>query len=296
MSSDRPQWHCKAPAKLNLCLKVTGRRPDGYHNLISLMVPVALFDELRLRPGPPGLRLVCGGPFHVAGTPDNLVLRAAELFFARIGQAPALDIHLTKCIPLAAGLGGGSSDAAATLKALNRIFAAGLTLKDLAALAVRLGADVPFFLYEQPCLAQGIGDILEPIPLKRQWFYVIVTPPILVSTAWVYARLNLTLTDSGDNSILSLIKKGPFHVADLLLNDLEKVTSSHFPIINLIKRALLEAGAEGALMSGSGPSVFGVFESAGAAHRAVSELGRSGFGSVFDVMGVTESDWGVVKR
>ena len=286
----------KAPAKLNIRLKVTGRRPDGYHELVTVMVPVGLYDLLELSErDTPRISLVCRGG-SVPDNEENLVYRAAKAFFSLAGIRTGLSIKLIKNIPVAAGLGGGSSDAAAVLMALNEIRSRPLTQADLAELALGLGADVPFFLEGGPCLARGVGELLEPI---REWpplWYVIVTPHLRVLTSWVYENLKLELTTNEDNFIIHALRLGIAEPAGILDNDLETVTAARFPVINSIKKALMDAGAQGALMSGSGPSVFGLFKSGDQALSAERHLASRGMGDVFAVEGVAQDYWGVVKR
>jgi len=275
-----------APAKLNIRLKVTGRRPDGYHELVSIMVPVSLFDHLELERTRRGrIRLTCQG-LTIPDDEENLVYRAARAFFSRAGLESGLSVRLTKNIPVAAGLGGGSSDAASTLLALNEMCSNPLTSEELAELAVSLGADIPFFLKNRPCMVRGIGEILEPIEKWPGFWYVIVTPPVKVSTAWVYANLKLKLTTGEYDSIISLLESGSFDEAEILENDLETVTASHFPVINTIKKSLVDGGAKGALMSGSGPSVFGIFESKDQALSAKRHLISRDLGDIFVVEGI----------
>jgi 4-diphosphocytidyl-2-C-methyl-D-erythritol kinase len=275
----------QAPAKLNIRLKVTGRRPDGYHELASIMVPVKLFDHLELKKIlQRGITLTCQG-ISVPNGKENLVHQAAQAFFSRTGIKQRLSIKLFKNIPVAAGLGGGSSDAASTLKALNEMWSNPLTFQGLAELAASLGADVPFFLHNRPCTARGIGEILEPIGKWPKFWYVIVTPPLRVSTSWVYGNLKLELTTNQYEYILSALEKEPLKIADILENDLEAVTASHFPVINTIKKSLVDAGAAGALMSGSGPSVFGIFKSKDHALSAKRHLASQNLGEAFAVAG-----------
>jgi len=281
----------KTPAKLNLFLRVVGRRVDGYHELVSLMVPVNLVDRLTFSPGSAGLKLSC----HGIATPEdesNLVLRAAKTFFSRIGQTPHLTISLTKNIPVAAGLGGGSSDAAATLKVLNNLYGHPLGAKALAEMALGLGADVPFFLQNMPCIARGVGEKLEPVLDWPEYWYIIVTPPVPVSTAWAYRTLKLELTTPENGSIVRPLRKDWSALDDLLINDLEKVTAARYPVITATKNLLLEAGAQGALMSGSGPSVFGVFRSEEAAKSAQEDVFRRTEGKVFLVGNFRDSSSG----
>lgn len=276
-----PIYKRQAPAKLNIRLKVMGKRSDGYHELVSLMVPISLFDYLELERLPrKGIALSCQG-IPVPNDEKNLACRAAQAFFERTGLDGGVFIRLTKNIPIAAGLGGGSSDAASTLKCLNEMWSSPLEPQDLRGLAAGLGADVPFFLTGRPAIARGIGELLEPIENWPRFWYVIVTPAIRVSTSWVYDNLKLELTKDEYDFIVTSLKKGSIQVGYILENDLESVTVTHFPVINSIKKSLLEAGAMGALMSGSGPSVFGIFRSrseALSAKRYMSSLDR---GSVF---------------
>jgi len=282
-----------APAKLNVRLKVMGRRPDGYHELVSIMVPVALYDRLQLRRTQDGqITLSCEG-FPVPMNEENLVCRAARAFFSKTGMADGLSLGLTKSIPVAAGLGGGSSDAACVLMALNRECRSPLTFDEMKELAVGLGADVPFFLMRSPCIARGVGDVLEPIEGWPELWYLIITPPISVSTAWVYGNLKapplsheLQLTREAYQYIIIYLNNKPFQVSALLENDLERVTIGQFPVIAHIKQRLTEAGADGVLMSGSGPSVFGVFHSEDTALRAKATLADSRLGSMFLAKGL----------
>jgi len=276
-----------APAKLNIRLKVTGRRPDGYHELVSIMVPVSLFDHLELEMtfrGP--IRLTCQG-ISVPDNEENLVYRAAQAFFSRTRRESGLSVKLTKNIPVAAGLGGGSSDAAGTLMALNDMCSNPLTSEELAELAVSLGADIPFFLKNRPCMARGIGEVLEPIEKWPEFWYVIVTPSVKVSTAWVYANLKLKLTTGEYDSIITQLESRSYDIAEILENDLETVTASHFPVINTIKKSLMDRGAKGALMTGSGPSVFGIFESKDQALSAERHLVSRDLGNIFVVEGIS---------
>ena len=291
-----------APAKLNIRLKIIGRRPDGYHELVSIMAPVDLCDRLELRLiEDPRIDITCRG-FSAPANADNLASRAARAFFSRIGWKQGLSIALTKRIPVAAGLGGGSSDAASILMALNEIICVSnpLSPEEMAELALKLGADVPFFLRCGPCIARGIGEMLEPIGKWPPLCYVIVMPGISVSTASVYAALDgpaiqsvngdkreIELTTDEYYFIIRNLKKTPMEVCRLLENDLERVTVSRFPVIREVKQALMDAGAVGALMSGSGPSVFGIFESKSKALHAKSILDTAGLGEVFVAEGIS---------
>jgi 4-diphosphocytidyl-2-C-methyl-D-erythritol kinase len=275
-----PTVMMQAPAKLNITLKIVGRRPDGYHELNSLMVPISLVDRLAFSPAARGIHLSCQG-IPVPENEENLVFRAAKAFFTRVSRSPSLSISLTKNIPVAAGLGGGSSDAAATLKALNGMNSYPLGAEELAEMALGLGADVPFFLHNVPSIARGIGERLKPVTHWPGFWYVIVTPSFRVSTAWVYGNLKLGLTGSENSYIVSPLREDWPAITDLLENDLETVTAVRYPVIESIKRLLVEAGAEGALMSGSGPSVFGLFRSEQAAKEAGKYVASRAEGKVF---------------
>ncbi len=252
----------KAPAKINARLEITGKRPDGYHDLFSIMIPVELFDHIDIRLNDSGQITFKSSGFLVPDDPTNLVYRAVKLFYARADvEKKGVDIVLTKNIPVAAGLGGGSSDAASTLLALNELNLFPLTENDLLQLALSLGADVPFFIKAQPSIATGIGEILEPIDTWPLFWYLIITPQLEVSTAWVYQNYKMKLTSNKYDYIRKSLKNGDIIITEILKNDLEKVTCTSFPLISALKRRIMDTGAEGAMMSGSGPSVFGVFKS-----------------------------------
>lgn len=246
-----------APAKINLCLHVLGRRPDGYHDLAMLMQRVALYDRLDvILTDEPGVRVDCPG-LQLAKGESNIVERAARLLMEHVGLEQGVAITMEKRIPAAAGLGGGSSDAAAVLTALDSMLGLDLPRAELMALGARLGADVPFFIFGQTAWATGIGDRLEPWPgLPPVWF-VLVNPRIAVSTAWVYE--NLGLTRPGAAARIPGFPEGASGLVPLLHNDLEAVTCRRYTVVDEIKTVLLRAGAIGALMSGSGPTVFGLF-------------------------------------
>jgi 4-diphosphocytidyl-2-C-methyl-D-erythritol kinase len=247
------------------------------------MVPVTLYDQIDLSLVDEGISITCEG-FPVPSDESNLVYRAAKAFFSITGLSQGLSVKLVKNMPVAAGLGGGSSDAASTLLALNAMCPCRpLSDTDLKGLALGLGADVPFFLHARPCLATGIGEILEPIRNWPEFWYLIVTPRIHVPTGWVYSNLKLELTTNEYAYINTVLQKRCLELDDILENDLESVTARHLPVINHIKKYLLHAGADGALMSGSGPSVFGVFRSEYRALRAKEYLSSQNLGDVFVV-------------
>lgn len=277
--------HIHTPAKLNIRLKITGRRPDGFHELVTILIPVDLSDFLELHMlDRKRIEISCKG-YPVPADETNLVYRAAKSFLDKAKIKKGVSIKLIKNIPVAAGLGGGSSDAAATLLMLNEIHSRPLAMTELHDLSTKIGADVPFFLYCRPSLATGIGDILEPLKAWPEFWYVIIAPPIRVSTSWVYENYRLELTRDEYNFINVLLETDSFAISHILENDLEKVTSVHFPIIDTLKKLLTDAGAEGAIMSGSGPSVFGVFSTQGQAKRAKEYIHSHQVGDVFMAKG-----------
>lgn len=269
----------KAPAKINLFLKVMKRRPDGYHDITSLMQKVELFDILHLSREGNTIAVSCPG----TGLPEdhgNLVYKAAQAFFAATGEKTGIKIVLEKNIPVAAGLGGGSSDAAAVVKGLNSLLDAGLNQERLKQIARSLGADVSFFIQEcSAAIATGIGDCLNRVePIAGFWF-LLVNPGFGLSTKWVYE--NLPLTSSSNPYILARVRKiqgNPLAVSPCLIeelgNDLEVVSINRFPEIGDIKNELKQGGAVVSLMSGSGPTVFGLFPSEEDAQRSFLQLGK----------------------
>jgi 4-diphosphocytidyl-2-C-methyl-D-erythritol kinase len=245
------------PAKVNLWLEVIRKRDDGYHELSSLMLPIEIYDFLELEShGGSGISLECGDP-AVPSDENNLAWRAAEAFLSTTGSEIGMHIRISKSIPVAAGLGGGSADAAAVLLALHQMYQGRLPMSQLASLAQKLGADVPFFLYQYPALARGIGGDLCPVNGVPDYPLVLVKPPLTVSTRWVYQSLRLT---RGESRIkLQTFLDQPWQLSEVMENDLESVTLTSYPVLAEIKGWLLQNGALGALMSGSGPTVFGVF-------------------------------------
>jgi 4-diphosphocytidyl-2-C-methyl-D-erythritol kinase len=275
-----------APAKLNLLLKITGLRNDGFHEIVSVFVPVALYDTLMIRKRERGLEVHCSGRQLPRGE-ENLVHRAATRFFENAGIDGGAEIRLTKSIPVSSGLGGGSSDAAATLLGLNQLWGNPLKRGELEAVALSLGADVPFFLLRRPAVARGIGEILQPIEKFRSFWYVIVSPHVMVSTAWAYSKVKLELTKKENLDKIYGIGKADTNISDILSNDLERVTFGKYPFLRSIKTSLIELGAFGSLMSGSGPSIFGLFHSEKKAQEAGKRLASDTSGDVFVVKGLS---------
>ncbi len=250
---------CLSPAKINLFLRVLGRRPDGYHDLFSLMCGLDLADVLTFDFSPTTLTVSCKHP-GVPDGPDNLAYRAAARFFEQTGLSSGVSITIEKNIPVAAGLGGGSSNAATVLSTLNSRYRSPLSPETLLTIGARLGADVPFFLYGRPALATGIGEILTPYPRLPEMTVLLINPGINISTAEVYKSLNLGLTNpQKKNRLSSFTKETCFRAETDLINDLETVTAARYPEIPAAKERLRKQGAAGVLMSGSGPTVFGLF-------------------------------------
>jgi 4-diphosphocytidyl-2-C-methyl-D-erythritol kinase len=262
-----------SPAKINLFLQVTSKRSDGYHNLLSLMCRISLYDKITLRFGGAKTKISCTDP-QVPENEKNIAYLAANLFLRKLNKNDGVKIDIEKNIPVAAGLGGGSSNAASVLMALNRYYGYPLSENFLIKMGSSLGADVPFFIFQKPALASGIGDKLEDFAALEPYHIVLIYPGFKVSTAEVYQNLNLGLTKCKKEITYALLKKSGFQAQLHLCNDLESVTISRFPEIADVKQLLMEQGAEGALMSGSGPSVFGLFTDYDAARKAKAALSR----------------------
>ena len=247
-----------SPAKINLCLHIIGKRTDGYHEIETLMCCIGLYDEVGIQFDTDNTSITCSDPL-VPQNETNIAHRAATMFLNRMEFSEGVDITIKKRIPLAAGLGGGSSNAASVLLGLNDHFGQPFSMDRLMPMGLSLGADVPFFLFQKPAIATGIGEKLEAYPGLHPYHLLLINPGFNVSTAEIYRKLNLRLTKCKKKfTNTSLIKHG-FDVALHLCNDLETVTASMFPEIVSVKEQLVHYGALGALMSGSGPTVFGIF-------------------------------------
>jgi len=277
--------HLQAPAKINLYLKVVGRRPDGYHELSTWMQKLKLADEVALSSGSTGIKLHCPGT-DLAADESNLAHKAAVLFFRKTGLKTGVEIELVKNIPIAAGLGGGSSDAAAVLTGLNKLFSAGLSDRELMELGLSLGADVPFFVSGcDAAIATGVGEKLEEKASLKECWFVLVNPGFPVSTKWAFESfdsaqpVNFALT-SGDNPYI-LGREIDGSIPEKLFNDLESVTAARYPEVSKIKKELTDLGASGVLMSGSGPTVFGIFMDFGPATQCAINLQHVYPGRVF---------------
>jgi 4-diphosphocytidyl-2-C-methyl-D-erythritol kinase len=244
-------------AKINLGIEIVGKRPDGYHDIRTLFQTITLADEIRVEPAPEGVLNLAGDDRAVAWDETNLVHRAARLLQERTGAASGARITVSKSVPAGRGLGGGSSNAAATLLALNVLWELGLDAGALASLARGLGADVPFFLKGGLCLGEGIGDRLTPLPDLPPVSCLLVFPPFPISTASIYAGVDPTLTSPGKVSkIERFLESRDF---GLLENDLERVIFRAHPELERWKSFFRDAGALLAQVSGSGSAVYGLF-------------------------------------
>lgn len=254
----------KALGKINLGLDVLGVRENGYHDVRMVMQTVYLYDDVILhRKKKPGIE-VESNLYFLPTDENNIAYQAAKLLIDEFGITDGVSITLRKHIPVSAGMAGGSSNAAAVLYGMNRIFRLGLTEQDLMDRGVRLGADVPYCIMRGTVLAEGIGEQLTVLPPIPKCYILIAKPPISVSTKWVYDRIDakkqLAHPDI-DGIISGLEQRDIRQVAASMGNVLEEVTIGAYPVITEIKNCMREAGALGAMMSGSGPTVFGIFES-----------------------------------
>jgi len=292
MTNDRKGPHhlraitLRSPAKINLCLSVLGKRSDGYHDVEMLMQMVGLFDEVTVSLGGSGIRVQCDADTVPSGE-GNIAWKAAAEMLNLAGKHTGLLIEIKKNIPVAAGLGGGSGNAAAVLAALNKLLDIGLDRAALAETGARIGMDVPFFFFGPTAQASGRGEILIAHPPLPKLWVLLVNPGFETSTAWVYNNINLRLTKKGHCNKISRLNIR--NIAEGLHNDLEAVTSKAHPVISRIKEVLIARGAAGALMSGSGPTVFGIFESKAVCRAAAVALSHQEGWSLYPVETLTES-------
>lgn len=279
----------KAYGKVNLTLDVQGRRADGYHLLSSVMQSISLADTITLQKAPQGITIQSDHPL-VPNDQDNICWRAAQAFLSQSGIATGVKIELTKAIPVAAGLGGGSADAAAVLYGLNQLYGTDLSLGKLQTIGLTIGADVPFCLQGGTCLVEGIGEVVTPVEPFPQTNIVLVKPEASVSTAEIYKKVDSSSHGGTSTRRLLAFLQGDQSVSldSVLENALESVTETLVPAVALWKSRLREHGAVASLMSGSGPTVFGLFESS---QQAQEFHGR--FKEEAGVFVVTLSDKGV---
>ena len=269
----------KARAKINLGLDVVRKREDGYHEVRMIMQMINLYDKITLRRiTEPGIRVTTNLPYLPVNE-DNLVYRAAKLLMDEFQVTEGVEIELQKYIPVAAGMAGGSSDAAAVMVGVNRIFHLGLTKKQLMERGVKIGADVPFCIMRGTALAEGIGEVLTPLPAMPHCSLVIAKPKIHVSTKFVYGNLKageLKEHPDIDGQVQALREGSLEQLVAKMGNVLETVTVPAYPVIDEIKKTMMKNDAMGAMMSGSGPTVFGVFEREDRAQEVCRLLKKEG--------------------
>lgn len=267
----------KAYGKINLGLDVLRRREDGYHDVRMIMQTVGIFDRVDLvRTEQAGIQVETN-LYYLPTNENNLVYKAAKLLMDEFQVKDGIQIRLQKFIPVAAGMAGGSSDAAAVLFGVNKMFGLGLGTEELMERGVKIGADVPYCILRGTALSEGIGEVLTKLPPVPQCQVLVAKPGINVSTKFVYENLHANELKSEEHPDIDAIiraieNRDIFGIADNLGNVLETVTIKEYPIIQEIKDAMLESGAIGSLMSGSGPTVFGLFTNPAAAQAAYENL------------------------
>jgi 4-diphosphocytidyl-2-C-methyl-D-erythritol kinase len=263
----------RAYAKINLGLHVLGKRSDGYHSIETVFRLINLYDELEMVQYDQGIHFSSNDP-SLATDRTNLCIQAANLLRDLTGCHTGVEMRLTKRIPIGAGLGGGSSDAAATLRGLTKLWSLDISTEELQTISASLGSDVPFFFTGQTAYATGRGEVLERMVLPLPYSILVATPRIHVSTAWAYSslRLNPALERPNLRELLSAGVRDPSVLRKELTNDFEETVFQKYPEIRKIKEKLLAGGAELALMSGSGSSAFGLFSSADIAKDIASTL------------------------
>ncbi len=249
-------------AKINLAIDVLGKREDGYHDVEMILKEIALSDRMTLTLRTDGKIVITSDSAALPLGEGNLAYRAARLFFDHLGRTEGVEIHIEKRIPMGAGLGGGSADAAGVLKGLNAMFGNPFNIDTLMQFGARIGADVPFCVLGGCAKATGIGEILTPLPMPPALYCVIAKPEPSVSTKWVYENLDPSKRPDGLNvsAVAEGIQNGDLSaICQNAANILETVTIPAYPIVGWIKEAFLESGAVLSLMSGSGSAVFGLF-------------------------------------
>ncbi len=269
----------KALGKINLGLDVLGRREDGYHDVRMVMQTVYLYDQICIeKMKEPGIEIKTN-LYYLPVNENNLVYKAAKLLMEEFGIEEGVKIDLEKHIPVAAGMAGGSSDAAAVLFGVNRMFDLGLSREGLMERGVAIGADVPYCVMRGTVLAEGIGEMLTPLPPMPRCAVLLAKPPVAVSTKLVYEKLDSReiVMHPNIDGIIDGLKNGSLsQVASHMGNVLEDVTVSEYPVIEKIKNAMKEEGAMNAMMSGSGPTVFGLFDDKRKARVAMRKIKKKG--------------------
>ena len=258
-------------AKINLRLDVLRKRADDYHDIRTVFQKVSLRDELRIVISKRSIDVTCDRP-QVPANEGNLAYKAAQSILNQYNIKDGVSINIKKNIPVAAGLGGGSSNAASTLMGMNQLFGVGATKQELMKIGSTLGADVPFFIFGRTALATGIGDKLETIEVNPKLWLLLITPDIPISTSWAYRNLRMELTNKPINITIPNCINHLSEIMSMLSNDLEKVAIPRYPTIQEIKDELINKGAKGSLMSGSGSTVFGIFSSEDEAKKAYTQF------------------------
>ena len=260
----------KAYGKINLGLDVIRKRPDGYHDLDMIMQMVDVYDDVIIEKKAGEEIVVKADAAVLSNGKDNLAYMAAKMLFDEFGIKSGVEITIHKRIPIAGGMAGGSSDCATTLIGINEMFNLGLSKQQLMERGVKLGADVPYCVLGGTAIARGIGEVLTPLPTPPQCHVIIAKPPISVSTAYVYGHIRpgeITKRPDIEQMTLAMNK-----LSDLLYNVMEEVTVSEYPVIEKLKSIMLENGALNSIMSGSGPTVFGLFDDREKAQAAMKAL------------------------
>lgn len=275
----------KAYAKVNLTLDVINRREDGYHNVKMVMQAIDLHDEVSAELTDGGIAITSDSP-KVPCNEKNIAFKAARLMLDLAKSDKGVKIHIAKRIPVCAGLAGGSTDGAAVIVMLNKLLGLNLPTDELMKIASSLGADVPFCIMGGTALAEDIGTLLTALPAFKQSILLLVKPPIDVSTPWVYKNLNLSSAVHPDaDGFVSKLERGDFeNIYDCMGNVLESVTAKEYPVIDEIKNKMLDLGAEFSMMSGSGPTVFGIFENISKAENA-----KKYFDKIFNEVIITKT-------
>ena len=269
----------KALGKINLGLDVLGKRPDGYHDVRMVMQTIYLYDQITITKRKESGIGLSTNLFYLPVNENNLAYRAAKLLMDEFEIRSGVDIFLEKHIPVAAGMAGGSSNAAAVLYGINRMFDLGLSMEELMKRGVSLGADVPYCIMRGTVLAEGIGEILTPLPPMPRCQIVVAKPPVSVSTKMVYEKIDSRrIVEHPDiDGIIEGLKEGDVtKIASRMGNVLEQVTVEEYPVIDKIKKLMNEGGAKGAMMSGSGPTVFGIFTEKSLAKKAALKIREAG--------------------
>ena len=273
------KMNCKARAKVNLGLDVCRRLENGYHEVKMIMQTVDIYDELEfIKRKDPDIILSVDSDDSLGDISNNLIFKAAKLMREYFSIKDGIEIYLKKNIPVAAGMAGGSTDAAATMLAMNELFELGQTKEQLMNLALRLGADIPFCIMGGTALAEGIGEKLTPLPAPPKAYILIAKPPVMVPTKSVYESLHahkLVKHPDIDGMVKALNEGSLTGITDRMENVLEAVTVSRYPVIDEIKQFMKEHGAINALMSGSGPTVFGIYSNEEDAKTTASELAKT---------------------